>query len=301
MEKGIFFDMPAEDYHAIPAMSATFIKNILISPTHFWFNSPFNPDFKDTQTDAMREGTIYHKLILEPEGFNKEFAVMPRELAELNQNTKEVREWKKSQTKKIIKPQDLDSIKANLELCNSWILPYIFKDGYSEVSVFWEMDGVPCKCRIDYLTLNNIWDLKTYTKRNFEPELDYLTKLFYKNRTYQQMVFYNIAAQHFKDLPVYGNRKQKAFIKKVKIDDQAGVFYVSREAPSTRAFRFSKVACAGLWRLAEAQIYKALKIFKEQSEYYKDEPWVDNNGLYELSDNNFPYMFYDKLEAEDDQ
>lgn len=300
MENGIYFNMPAAEYHKVKAMSASFIKNILISPTHFWFNSPFNPEYKDEQTQAMKDGTLYHKLILEPESFDDEYVVMPQELAELNQNTKEVKQWKAEQTKKILKPQDYDRVNNNLKLCESWILPQIFSNGYPEVSVFWERDGVPCKCRIDYLTLACNWDLKTYTKRNFEPERDYILKLFYQNRTYQQVVFYNQAVEQFKKLPVYGTWKQKRFIKKIEPQEQAGIFYVNREAPCTQALRFSKIDCPGLWRLAEAQINKAFRIFKDCQEYYGEDPWVANEGLYNLSDNNFPQMFYDKLAAEDE-
>ena len=34
---GFYFDLPEDDYHAIPALSASGIKNLLISNPDFWF------------------------------------------------------------------------------------------------------------------------------------------------------------------------------------------------------------------------------------------------------------------------
>ena len=65
--EGIYFGMPEDEYHALPMLSASGIKNILISPTDFyyrsWLNHDRNEDMEDTQ--AMVIGRAYHKRILE--------------------------------------------------------------------------------------------------------------------------------------------------------------------------------------------------------------------------------------------
>jgi len=66
-EPGIYFDMPFDQYLAIPCLQSSSIKNLLKSPTLFYVKSWMNPlreDFsKDTQ--AYADGRAYHVRILE--------------------------------------------------------------------------------------------------------------------------------------------------------------------------------------------------------------------------------------------
>lgn len=64
--EGIWFDLPEEAYHAIPALSASGIRNLLISPLDFWARCPWlNPGCEPKENDAMTLGKAYHKRILE--------------------------------------------------------------------------------------------------------------------------------------------------------------------------------------------------------------------------------------------
>ena len=67
---GIYFGMPADLYHAIPALSASGIKNLLVSAPDFYFNSWLNPlREEDAEDDDGKEwkrfGTASHMRILE--------------------------------------------------------------------------------------------------------------------------------------------------------------------------------------------------------------------------------------------
>ena len=66
---GIYFDMPFEEYLAIPCLNASGIKELNISETDFWARSFMNPDNDtvDDDTRAKIEGRAYHKRILEGE------------------------------------------------------------------------------------------------------------------------------------------------------------------------------------------------------------------------------------------
>jgi hypothetical protein len=70
IEDGVYFQMPQEQYHALPFLSASGIKNLLISPMDFWARSWMNP-LKDIDEDAGDEpewkitGNAYHARILE--------------------------------------------------------------------------------------------------------------------------------------------------------------------------------------------------------------------------------------------
>lgn len=63
---GVYFDLPEEDYHKIPALSASGIKNLLISPVDFWARSWMNPRYNlQEDTEAQITGSAYHKRVLE--------------------------------------------------------------------------------------------------------------------------------------------------------------------------------------------------------------------------------------------
>lgn len=66
---GVFFGMNEEEYHAIPALSASGIKNMRASPLDFWTRSWMNPDKEEVSDgeDSFAKilGTAYHKRIVE--------------------------------------------------------------------------------------------------------------------------------------------------------------------------------------------------------------------------------------------
>lgn len=67
---GLYFGMPEDIYHAIPALSSSGMKNLLISPPDFYFNSWLNPlrdeDAEDEDAKEWRRfGRASHTRILE--------------------------------------------------------------------------------------------------------------------------------------------------------------------------------------------------------------------------------------------
>ena len=77
---GIYFGLPDDRYHALPRLSASGIKDMLISPLEFWWRSPLNPDrdADDTDSKAKILGRAYHKLILEGEAaFDAAYTIKP--------------------------------------------------------------------------------------------------------------------------------------------------------------------------------------------------------------------------------
>lgn len=66
IKPGVYWDMSEEDYHAAPAISASGLKWLLVSPPDFWDKSWMNPDpEEDEKTSFMINGSAYHKRILE--------------------------------------------------------------------------------------------------------------------------------------------------------------------------------------------------------------------------------------------
>jgi hypothetical protein len=66
---GLFFGMDADEYHAIPALSASGIKNLRASTLDFWTRSWMNTDQEEVSDaeDSFAKvlGTAYHKRIVE--------------------------------------------------------------------------------------------------------------------------------------------------------------------------------------------------------------------------------------------
>lgn len=65
LKAGLYFGLDDEIYHSLPYLSASAIKNILISPMYFWVWSHMNPMKPERESDAMELGKAYHKRILE--------------------------------------------------------------------------------------------------------------------------------------------------------------------------------------------------------------------------------------------
>ncbi len=71
---GLYFDMPEEEYHAIPALSASGIKRLAISSMDFWVESWMNENYRIEETDALLNGRAYHKRLEGKEKFDAEYA-----------------------------------------------------------------------------------------------------------------------------------------------------------------------------------------------------------------------------------
>jgi hypothetical protein len=78
-ENGVYFDLPAENYHADPALGATSLKALIYDPALYWFESGFNPLRQEEQpTKARIVGTAVHTMVLDgPEAFKARYRPMP--------------------------------------------------------------------------------------------------------------------------------------------------------------------------------------------------------------------------------
>jgi hypothetical protein len=60
---GVYFEMPEETYHAVPALSASGVKLLRASPLDYWVRSPFNPVQSDVlendESEAKDIGSAY--------------------------------------------------------------------------------------------------------------------------------------------------------------------------------------------------------------------------------------------------
>lgn len=178
--------MTNQEYHAAVGVSKSDLDLISRSPAHYQFakRNPSEP------TPAMLLGTAVHKLVLEPEDFEKEFIIAP----ECDRRTKEGKAlyaefMEKSAGKSIITVQQYNDIfKIASAVKNHPLAGKLLTGGIAEQSYFWEEDGVKCKCRPDYLRtdIKAMIDLKT--ARNASPES--FTKAAFDYRYHVQAAWY---------------------------------------------------------------------------------------------------------------
>jgi len=155
----IIKNLSASDYHKIEALSASSAKLLLKSPAHYLSNlaNPREP------TAAMRLGTLCHTLVFEPDSFKKEFAIMPKVDKRTKIGKEAAAQFEDDNAGKIVLDEyQYEKAKAIAESALSHpIVSEYMNGGDAEVTMLWEDYGLPCKARVDYVTGNVMFDLKT--------------------------------------------------------------------------------------------------------------------------------------------
>lgn len=161
---GLVLDMPAEDYHAIDALSSTGMRYLARSPWHYRNRVDVVP------TKPMLCGTLAHCAVLEPDAMQSRYIVAPadapRRPTQAQWNAKKsspeseaAKAWwtdfhQQAASRQIVAHEDYAITQAQLSALQAD--PYIaeiLSSGYSEASVFWvdPETGVYCKARPDHV------------------------------------------------------------------------------------------------------------------------------------------------------
>ena len=177
--------LPAEDYHALQAVSASALRIIHAqTPFHLWRARQDGV----VETDAMRLGTLIHDAVLEPGKPSKAIAIVPDTFTVPPdyepKNKKDVqpgdvvdwdfkrahcKRWREDQIaagRIVMKRTEWEDIERAAEAVrNHSLARYAITQSDPEVTVTWETDkATTCKARIDLLPRASelgIWDLKT--------------------------------------------------------------------------------------------------------------------------------------------
>lgn len=151
--------MPAEQYHATDAVSASLLKQIAKSPAHAraYLQQQQEP------TAAMLFGTAFHTRVLEYDRFVAEYSVFTGD--KRTKDGKATYEALVSEGKTIITQADYDTLMAMADSIEQHHAAgaLLKLEHKTEVSMFWEDDvtGLQCKCRPDIWAGRVIVDLKT--------------------------------------------------------------------------------------------------------------------------------------------
>jgi len=140
-----------KEYRSHPAISRSELWRMNESPEKFkWFKD--NPP---PATEALLQGQIIHKLLLEPDTFFDEFVVAPAVDGRTKDGKKALAEFAPTICgRTVIDQKDYALARRMVEKCLSDEEVVKLLSGVHEQEFFWtdEMTGEQCKCRVDCLT-----------------------------------------------------------------------------------------------------------------------------------------------------
>ncbi len=150
---GLWLGMPAEEYHATPAMSASGLKLMRQSPAHYFGKQLDARRPVGSPTPAMVNGTLVHCCIFEPSEVEKRYIVKPEDHDGRTTAGKAWTAEAKASGREVVEAAALASAKAQAAALRA--LPDVaalLADGVGESSAIWidEETGELCKCRPDW-------------------------------------------------------------------------------------------------------------------------------------------------------
>ena len=155
----INYDMPAEKYHAVDALSKSLMSKILKSPAHY------KAALEEHQepSKSMQLGTAIHTAVLEPHLYSQVVAVIP---PDIDGRTKEGKAWKEAHKSRIhlthAEDIDVQGVANSVRRHPFWDIMHLAHK--IEASIFAEDEetGIALKARPDvWISDNLLVDVKT--------------------------------------------------------------------------------------------------------------------------------------------
>jgi exodeoxyribonuclease VIII len=181
-------DLTNAEYHASPAISKSGLDLIRKAPALYKWRreNPSEP------TPAMRLGTLTHTAVLEPDLFPSTTIVMPESIDRRTSAGKAA--WAafqiQSAGREIVTAEESAKLAAIRDAVRSHpaAAKALAGSPVIEQSIFWDVDGIACRCRPDAVTERGvIVDLKT--TRDASP--DGFAKSIHQYRYHVQAAFYS--------------------------------------------------------------------------------------------------------------
>jgi len=185
----------------------------------------------------------------------------------------------------------------------------LFHKGFPEVSIFWycKKTGAPMKARIDWLRLNAIIDLKSFSNKNGKPVDSAIVTAIASFRYNMQHVIYDEAAQAARELiREHGPKvvqhcddavdieliaKRDEWCKKWAEQKDAPafifVFQQTGVAPVTRGKKMPRVNM-GVFGATQAMVTALKRTWIKAATQYGTDPWLDLAPIEEIDDETIP-------------
>ncbi len=153
--------MTEQEYRAAAGVNKSTLWNMKKTPAHYKYYIDHPPE----ETASMRLGRAVHSLILTPEQYSSDFAVLPEGIDRRTKAGKEAYEefMQMHGGKEILSVSDaamIANMAAAVLACPEAV--DLLKDTEREKPFFWNDDnGILCKCRMDAVTTGRIIDIKS--------------------------------------------------------------------------------------------------------------------------------------------
>lgn len=170
IQLGVVYDMPAAQYHAIPAMSNSALSALKRSPRHYWA-AYLNPDRPDrVETAPMFTGTLAHCAMLEADAMAARYIVVPEDAPRRptaaqwgakkpSDDSRAAMSWwtdfnQRAAGRAVVAAEQYEATRQQIAAVRAVPeLAAVLASGASEVSFFWidPETGVHCKARADHV------------------------------------------------------------------------------------------------------------------------------------------------------
>ena len=153
--------MTEQEYRSAPGVNKSTLWNLRRSPAHYKYFLDNPPE----DTPSMKIGRAVHSLILTPDLYGEEFAVLPEGIDRRTKAGKEEYEsfMQQNTGKEILSFMDaamIENLANAVKNCPD--AADLLKGTEREKPFFWSDDnGIRCKCRMDAVTTGRIVDIKT--------------------------------------------------------------------------------------------------------------------------------------------
>jgi exodeoxyribonuclease VIII len=167
MTPGLHHGVPMADYLALDALGSTRLGWLAVSPLHYRYRlgSPRE------ETDATRLGTALHMAVLEPQRFAEQYACEPDPamVAPGNAKPRATNAYRAAVADMeaagftVLRADVRATVggMANAVLGHPHAARLLERAPEREVTALWDLDGRPCRARVDLLGSNVAADLKT--------------------------------------------------------------------------------------------------------------------------------------------
>lgn len=145
--------MTNTEYHALPYLNASALKELARSPAHYWAKFLDPNREKIEPTTAMQIGTATHTMVLENDKFEVEFMVAPEGLNRAHKAVKELAQECKDNGKTLILNDEFEMVKNIAQAVSEhekadFILSH--NQGLAEDTILFCIDNIEAKARLDW-------------------------------------------------------------------------------------------------------------------------------------------------------
>lgn len=322
---GIYLGLPFEDYLADDALGSSDLKTLLASPPDYWWGSKLNTILPEEEDDAAHFdlGTAFHCLALEGEAeYEKRCILRPDtypdtktgEPKKFTLQSNWCKAWYEEHDRPgvtiITKAQDTrarlmhrmlmrDPKQLQLAEGESLALADAFNPeiGLSEVSVFYEQDGIRRRARFDKLLPNAICDVKTisgWRQSDFKQSL--LREAILRGYVLQA-VDYMEARSYMRDLfeqgLVFGGTptQREALAEICEATEWRWVWVYARTSGAPQVKGIAPPIPNGQFEKAKVQREQALAMYHYYDSFFGHEPgvlWHEPEVVWEPTEEEWP-------------